>query len=462
MKTHYRLLISCSLLLSTLISFSQDNSPWRTVASQTVKGVYLSEGCHDYSLTGGQGFSVYIRNTGIQSVTVSGVLVARTVCGTDVTSPFTVNLTPGQISNGTDFDQNGNNGQTSVVKPTDCKGIRYAKLPYSKFINRIKTVRVDNLQIAPYGDSLSVAPAATNIVQATTQNIKTYVPANVPKVKFDSLGYYRQLYSHNQDSLSTVVGGLKTQNSSLLDSINALKMNTMKTTAIATPIVSVDKPVLPNLTILLQAGIGWDKLPLILNEDSLLPGQSMISKTSHPLLQIGGTFGFFNNSKVSLEVSPFFSYGFNMKSGETGTHYTYGGKVDLFFRIGHDSPLKVVVEGGYTGRNGTYSFTGTHLQTADYSYGLIHYGVGIRYTDYKNKFWLQPGIYWDANTTTPVFGPSPYMVANLEARILNKWQIGLSYGKDYFAQGTLKYPNNFYRYNQDYFGLRILYTFRVL
>jgi len=458
MKIHYRILITCSLLLCSLISFSQDNSPWRTVASQTVKGVYLSEGCHDYSLTGGQGFSVYLRNTGIQSVTVSGVLVARTVCGTDVTSPFTVNLTPGQISNGTDFDQNGNNGQTSVVKPTDCKGIRYTKLPYSKFINRIKTVRVDNLQITPYGDSLSVAAPATTVVQTTTQNINSYVPA---KVKFDSLGYYRQLYSHNQDSLSTVVGGLKLQNSSLLDSINALKMNNMKAISV-TPTVISDKPVIPNFTIALQAGIGLDKLPIILNEgDSTLVAQSFTSKTSHPLLQIGGTFGFFNNSKVSLEVSPFFSYGFNMKSGETGTHYTYGGKVDLFFGIGHDSPLKLVVEGGYTGRNGTYSFTGTHLQTANYNYGLIHYGVGIRYTDYKNKFWLQPGIYWDANTTTPVFGPNPYMVANLEVRILNKWQIGLSYGKDYFAQSTLK-SLPLMDYNKDYFGLRILYTFRLL
>ena len=467
MKTHYKLMLSCALLFSTLISFSQDNSPWKNIASQTVKGVYLSEGCHEYSLTGGQGFSVYLKNTGNQVINVSGILVARTVCGNDVNSKFSVNLTPGQVSNGTDFDQNGNNGQTSVVTPTDCKGIHYAKLPYSKFINRIKTVSVSNLQITPLGDSVftgltNVTPATTTIInQNLSQKVNNYVPANVPKVRFDSLGYYRQLLNHNQDSLSTVVSNLKLQNGSLLDSINAVKLNQLKaSTAVNTPAVSVDKPILPNFTFAVQAGIGWDKLPIVLNDDTTK--LSWVDKTSHPLIQIGATLGFLNNSKVSFEVSPFFTYGFNMKSGETGTHFTYGGKVDMFVGIGHDSPLKLVVEGGFTGRNGTYSFTGKYLQKADYNYSLIHYGLGIRYTDYRNKFWLQPGIYWDANTTTPVYGPSPYMVANIEARFLNKWQIGLSYGKDYFAQGTLKYPTNFYQYNQDYFGLRILYTFKVL
>ena len=467
MKTHYRIILSCCLVFSAFISFSQDNSPWKNIASQTVKGVYLSEGCHEYSLTGGQGFSVYLKNTGIQNVNVSGVLVARTVCGNDVNSKFSVNLAPGQVSNGSDFDQNGNNGQTSVVTPTDCKGIRYAKLPYSKFINRIKTVTVSNLQITPIGDSTftgvtNVAPAITtySATQNLSQKVNNYVPANVPKVRFDSLGYYRQLLNHNQDSINTVVSNLKLQNGSLLDSINAVKLNQLKaSTVVNTPSVSVDKPILPNFTFAVQAGIGWDKLPIILNEDST--NQSWVAHTSHPLLQIGATLGFMNNSKVSFEVLPFFSYGFNMKSGETGTHLTYGAKVDMFVGIGHDSPLKLVVEGGYTGRNGTYSFTGKYLQKADYNYGLIHYGLGIRYTDYKNRFWLQPGIYWDANTTTPVYGPTPYMVANIEARFLNKWQIGLSYGKDYFAQGSVKYPPLDIN-NQDYFGLRILYTFKVL
>ena len=151
-----------------------------------------------------------------------------------------------------------------------------------------------------------------------------------------------------------------------------------------------------------------------------------------------------------------------MKSGEQGTHLTYGLKADLLFALGANSPLKLLVSGGYTGRNGNWNFTGKYLEKADYNYGLIHYGLGLKYKEAHGKYWLQPGIYWDAPTATPVYGPTPYMVANLETGIGKKWQIGISYGKDYFAQGTLKYSPLRINSNQDYFGLRVLYTFRVL
>ena len=491
MRVSLRFTLSALLLLAGQIGFSQDNSPWKEFGAKTISGVYANTGCHEYSLTNGQGFNVYLKNTGIQAVNVTGQVVAKTVCGNDVSSQFSVNLAPGQVSNGSDFFQGGN-GQTGVVKPEDCKGVRYAKLPYSKFINRIKTVSVANVKVTPLNDSSfialpggttnitapsistpsvsasvpavpSVTTTGTTIKQAATDKVNAYVPSNLPKVKFDSLGYYKNLFNHNQDSLTTLVSSLQTQNVSLLDSLNAAKLNNIKLAA--PPIEGKIAPLyfaVPNTTFTLQAGIGWDKLPVILNQDSALPGQSMTGNSSHPLLQLSGILGLMNNKSISLALSPFFTYGFNMKSGEQGTHLTYGLKADVLFALGKSSPMKALVSVGYTGRNGNYTFTGTQVQKADYNYGLIHYGVGLRYTEVHNKYWLQPGLYYDAPTTTPVYGPTPFMVVNLEAGIGTKWQIGLSYGKDYFAQGNLKYPINFYQYNQDYFGLRILHNFRLL
>ncbi len=477
MNQHYKFFIYCLLILSSSTAFSQDNSPWKEFGAKTFSSVYTNAGCHEYSLTNGQGFSVYLKNTGIKAVHVTGVVVAKTVCGNDVTSQFNVNLAPGQISNGSDFFQGGN-GQTGVVKPEDCKGIRYAKLPYSKFINRIKNVSVANVNVTPLNDTSFIAlpnnaaPVINNNLTTATSNVTTSVKQvvtektsinapYVPKVKFDSVGYYKQLLNHNQDSLTELIGGLKTQNLSLLDSINTVKLNNIKA-SISGALVPLIKPSLPNTTFAVQFGLGWDKLPLIINQDSAAPGQSYTGYTSHPLLQLGGVLGLFNNSSTSLVLSPFFTYGFNMKSGEQGTHLTYGLKADLLFAMGANSPLKLLFSGGYTGRNGNWNFTGKYLEKADYNYGLIHYGVGLKYSEAHGKYWLQPGIYWDAPTTTPVYGPTPFMVANIETGIGKKWQIGISYGKDYFAQGTLKYPLSFGNTNQDYFGLRVLYTFRVL
>ena len=482
MKSLLKFLLACFILTFSLNAFSQDNSPWKEFGAKNFSGVYMNTGCHEYSLTGGQGFNVYLKNTGIQSVNVTGTVVAKTVCGNDVTSQFNVNLAPGQISNGSDFSQNGN-GQTSVVKPEDCRGIKYAKLPYSKFINRIKSVSVANVHVTPLNDSTfialpagstnivntninpSVSSATSSVKQIVTEKVNAAIPTpTLPKIKFDSLGYYKQLLNHQQDSLSTLLSSLKSQNLSLTDSFNSVKLNSLKAATqntITGTIAPLSLPEVPNTTFSFQAGIGWDKLPLIINQDSVAPGKSFTGYTSHPVLQIGGVLGLFNNKSISLALYPFFSYGFNMKSGEQGTHYTYGLKADLFFSLDKTSTLKLLISGGYTGRNGTWNFTGTELQKADYNYGLIHYGLGIRYTESHGKFWLQPGLYYDAPTTTPVYGPTPYMVANIETGLGKKWQIGLSYGKDYFAQGTLKYalvsPAN-----QDYFGLRILHNFRLL
>ena len=112
MKPNHQLIASFLLLVSSFSATAQDNSPWKNYTNQTVSGVLIAPGCHEYSLTGGQGFSVYLRNDNTQAVTVSGLLTAKTVCGNLVTTRFNVLLEAGQIASGSDYDKGTQNGQT--------------------------------------------------------------------------------------------------------------------------------------------------------------------------------------------------------------------------------------------------------------------------------------------------------------------------------------------------------------
>ena len=452
MKIRYNLLISCAIFLTSLAGNAQDNSPWRTITKQvqTVSGVYISPGCHEYSLTGGQGFSVYIKNDGISTANVTGLLVAKTVCGNDVTTRFNVTLDPGQVSNGSDFNASGNNGQTSVVTPTDCKGVRYWKIPNSKFINRIKTVIVTDLKVTPMDSgSFIIKPSnRTMIKEAVKRRGDSIVPATPA---FDSLAYFRDQWNSKQDSLNNEIYSLKTQNGTLSDSINSVNMRLSSVTTIKDSL-SVTKPVYP-ITFAFQAGIGWDKLPIIVN-DSASPAKSTTGTTSHPVIQIGCIVGFFPNAPLSLEVSPFLSYGADFLNSVSGHHFTYGGTVNLLATL--STQFKLVAQGNYTARNGTCQF---NYSQSDYNYDLFRYGGGLRYTAKNNKFWIQPGVFWESPTNSVV--GTPATVINIEAQIVKNWQISLNYGKNYFVSGTLTYPNNFYPGTQDYFGIRILRNIRI-
>ena len=465
MRKNYKALCSCLLLFIAIAGFAQQNSPWKTISNQTISGVYISPGCHEYSLTNGQGFSVYLKNTSLQTVNVTGILAAKTVCGNYVTSRFNVNLAPAQEANGSDFYNATSTGQTSVVSPTDCKGIRYAKLPYSKFINRIKTVTVSEVVVTALDSASSVPQASQIVVPSTTatiaQTAKSYVPVNVsPNVKFDSIAYLRKNWNYTQDSLNNTIAGLKTENSSLLDSFTQYKSNYLKlSNSINTPSVNpgISTPKIGNFSFDVNAGIGWDKFPLVINHDTTHPKYSGLGVTSHPLIQVGCTAGFFKNSTVSLSVSPFFSYGFDIGSGEKGHHLTYGANVDALIKLRKNSPLKLVLELGYTGRSGSMT---RDSMSADYSYGVVRYGLGIRYTAPCHTCWIQPSIYFESPSSV-AFGNTPSIVYNITTQIATSWQVSINYAKDYFLVGTVKYQPLTNAGTSDYFGLRILHNFKI-
>lgn len=211
MKPNHRLIISFLLLITFFSATAQDNSPWKSYASQTVSGVLVAPGCHQYSLTGGQGFSVYLRNDNTQAVTVTGLLTAKTVCGNLVTTRFNVQLEAGQIASGSDYDKGTQNGQTSVVTPLDCIGTRYIK--NTKFINRITNITASDVRVTPVtGGSLISRP---------TTSAGVMVKEIVPMVsKFDSVAYYKTRWGYTKDSLLSEIYTLKIKNKALLDTVN--------------------------------------------------------------------------------------------------------------------------------------------------------------------------------------------------------------------------------------------------
>ena len=210
MKRTYLLITSFLLLVTFFSATAQDNSPWKNYLNQTVSGVLIAPGCHEYSLTGGQGFSVYLRNDNTQAVTITGLLTAKTVCGNLVTTKFNVLLEAGQIASGSDYDKGTQNGQTSVVTPLDCIGTRYVK--NIKFINRISNLTASDIKVTPVSGGSMVSRSATPTV---------VVKETLPMVsKFDSIAYYKTRWGYTKDSLLSEIYTLKIKNKALLDTIN--------------------------------------------------------------------------------------------------------------------------------------------------------------------------------------------------------------------------------------------------
>jgi len=141
----------CVLILTLTLAqagYSQRNSPWKKQPYEIVSGVYVCVGMHKYSLTLGQGFSVYLRNINRKPVVVTGTLKAITVCDSVITTTFVTKLAPGQIRSGGNMKFTNGNSQTGVVTPLDCAGVTfYDPKTKHKFVNRIKQVALEDLMV---------------------------------------------------------------------------------------------------------------------------------------------------------------------------------------------------------------------------------------------------------------------------------------------------------------------------
>ena len=145
----FLLTVLCILFLTLTLAeagYGQRNSPWKKEPYEIVSGVYVCVGMHKYSLTLGQGFSVYLRNINRRPVVVTGKLKAITLCDSIITTTFVTKLAPGQIKAGGNMKFTEGNSQTGVVTPLDCNGITfYDPKRKRNFVNRIKQVVLEDL-----------------------------------------------------------------------------------------------------------------------------------------------------------------------------------------------------------------------------------------------------------------------------------------------------------------------------
>ena len=215
------------LMLIVMFCFTghaQNNSPWRKINDEIliVKNVYFAPGCHQYSLTGGQGFSIYIKNKNLQTVFIKENLIARTYCGKDIVSPFKVTLKANEFSNGGSYDDPNNNGQAGVISPAECKGVAYLvrinkplykKARYIRYSNRIKTVKVTNVEVM-FTDTV-LAKKKTEILSPITPAAKSD--------NYDSLVNQKLFVFEHVDSLKKEIRTLEKVNNNLSDSLSYYK-----------------------------------------------------------------------------------------------------------------------------------------------------------------------------------------------------------------------------------------------
>ena len=150
------------LLAMANVGNCQSNSPWQKKQNKIVSGVYISIGMHKYSLTLGQGFSVYLKNISRKPVVVSGCLKAITYCDSAVITKFETKLRPGQIKAGGNIKFIEGNSQTGVVTPDDCSGTSfYNKKLKKNFVTRIKDLELEDLVV----ENVATSPVYQNIAK---------------------------------------------------------------------------------------------------------------------------------------------------------------------------------------------------------------------------------------------------------------------------------------------------------
>ena len=461
------------LLLPAAFCFSQQNSPWKKLSNQTISDVYFGLGRHQYSLTNGQGYSVYLKNYGINPVIESGRVVAKTLCGNEVSTSFSTTLQPNQESSGGNYSDS-TNSQTGVVTKEDCIGKKtYITAKYA-VVNRIKDVYLADVQVKPIGATNTIVPSSTqsqtitNTVMVPAQQVATtttqYVPAPPPATA-----------KQTQDSLNTIIGFLKDRNLRLQDSITNLNARLAgspvqkDSTVITTTRVEIKKkPHYPVMIVKPYVGIGLEHIPFVVNQDSVVQNSST-GASSHVLLTAGANLVFFSHSAISVEVNPYGSYGINLGSNICGNHVVLGGLLRVLAGMKYDAPIKLLVEGGFIYREGSWRknltvanplVAGTYLKTqqsAGYEYNVFHVGGGIQYQWNAGNSYIRPAIFLEK----PSMGSST-AILNIDAQVDRHWGFGISYGDNYFTAGTVKHPLTFTDDSQEYFSLKLLYKFKAL
>jgi hypothetical protein len=449
------------LLGAYSFGFSQQNSPWKKLSNQTVSNVYFGLGRHLYSLTGGQGFNVYLKNYNTATVTVSGKVIAKTTCGSEVSTSFSTVLQPNQESSGGNF-ADSSNSQTGLVTPDQCAGVKHYVSAKRAVTNRIADVYLKDVLVQISGATFTPPPIQTPVQQTVVSPTAPQVATPIYTTPTNS--------KYTQDSLQSIIDFLRKRNLDLQDSIVNLKSNglgTIKRDTIYIDSKKKDNTKYKVVYITPYAGVGLESIPIVTNENQGI--SSTTTTSTHPTVNAGVTLAFLKQYPVSIELEPFTSYGIDLGSNICGHHFVGGGLLRVLAGLKANAPIKLFVEAGLIYREGDWS---EHLTIADpvapttlikayqtngYEYNVFRIGGGFQYAWNKGLSYIRPGLFFE----TPSGGSSS-AILNIDGQINRRWKFGISYGDNYYAAGKIVYPTNYNNESETYFNLKLVYNIKTL
>lgn len=407
---------------------AQENAPWQKFKDVTVSNVFLGPGCHEHSLSGGQGYSVYLKNMNNYPVNVTAWLVAKNTCGKENYSKLNINLAANEIATGDNFTKGSETGQTSYVTEADCKGNKYTKDP--RKLDRINEVYVKDVVVTSLGNA-ETTTTTTEVLTAPKTQVSTQVATTAAK-GFDSIAYYKNIWLAEKDALNTELDASKLNVQRLNDDLSFKTILLDSLTKLKTKAKTISAGN-GNNSFALQAGVGYTVLPTFNNNTSSF--QTTANTIAFPFIQMGVLAKLFNQSKFNVELNPFASYGNSLSKTDKADHLNYGILGNLLYSLTKSNNLKLVGSLGYMGRNGNWM---KGNEVGDYNYNVVRYGGGLRYA-LNNNVWLQPTVVMD-NFNETNNNKKSAMVINLDAGIKD-WNIGVSYGSAYNMQGTALYSS---------------------
>ncbi len=224
-----------------------------------------------------------------------------------------------------------------------------------------------------------------------------------------------------------------------------------------------------------QLGLGLESFPLISNNVNKYHwDQTYIESFTVPTFHIGLKSGFFNNKGISLEVNPQFNLGFSALSpGKSGGYLEYGSTGALYFGKKGYSIFKIFLEAGYFKRSGIFNYDydaanaqsdGTLTTKSDdvregiFNHGKIKYGAGIMLrwiNDEGKETFVRPAVYYEKAS---FFEPDtkPVLNMNLQVNISSEIIIELTYVKNYYIPGEVKYPITLTKENMNFWGIKLI------
>jgi hypothetical protein len=218
----------------------------------------------------------------------------------------------------------------------------------------------------------------------------------------------------------------------------------------------------------LQAGLGYERTPLITNQTSgALAQTSKADNATYPTTFLALKFELFNNKAINVYTRGFMSFGIHaLETGISGGHLNTGfdGGLQFWFkkrtkfklfaeaanfvRIGDKSTDEDAVNGGST--------TTDNLQNGEYDYKVIRYGGGpmLHFRKRGRETWIKAGLFKEQISFAKESSPTNIFL--LSANIGSTIILDLTYSQNYPIAGLLSFPAKFTAENQHLFSVKVI------